>query len=248
MEFVPGGDLRIILDDFGCLDDEHARFYFCEMVMCVHTLHKLGYIHRDLKPANFLIDADGHLKLGDFGLATATDTLASRRASVALTRRAKAFSVVGTPQYMAKDVLSGDGYDASVDWWALGCILYEMILGTVPFDGDTAKEIFDLVRNFGDSLIAKTSEVEADSDGPSLSPGAREVVLKLICDTSVRLGDEHLAEIQTMTWFATIDWTRLRCMEPPFVPNLEGETDSSYFGSDPSERANADPSVDMKQQ
>jgi serine/threonine protein kinase len=141
MEYVPGGDLRIILDDFGVLDDEHARFYFCEMVMCVNTLHKLGYIHRDLKPANFLIDGHGHLKLGDFGLSKGADA-ANPRASVVVTRRLKAYSVVGTPQYMAKETLTGGGYDASVDWWALGCVAR----GTPVALGDgTARTIEDAV-------------------------------------------------------------------------------------------------------
>jgi cell cycle protein kinase DBF2 len=124
MEYVPGGDLRIILDDFGCLEDSHAKAYFCEMVMCVHTLHKLGYIHRDLKPANFLIDGDGHLKLGDFGLSKGAEgSSTSSRASVVVSRRLKAYSVVGTPQYMAKETLMGGGYDAYVVVCLFACFL-----------------------------------------------------------------------------------------------------------------------------
>jgi serine/threonine protein kinase len=244
MEYVPGGDLRIILDDFGTLEDENARFYFCEMVMCVYALHKLGYIHRDLKPANFLIDADGHLKLGDFGLSKGAE--ANPRASVVVTRRLKAYSVVGTPQYMAKETLTGGGYDASVDWWALGCMLYEMLVGEPPFDGETADEIFDQVRNFGDSFQKSIASSSGKADSP-LSPGAGQVVLRLICDTSVRLGDEQVDDIKALPWFEGVDWNNLRQAEPPFIPQLESAEDTTYFAG-ATDRAERDPdkSLDLR--
>eukprot|EP00019_Armaparvus_languidus_P002732 CAMPEP_0168597472 /NCGR_PEP_ID=MMETSP0420-20121227/10699_1 /TAXON_ID=498008 /ORGANISM="Pessonella sp." /LENGTH=1120 /DNA_ID=CAMNT_0008634359 /DNA_START=13 /DNA_END=3375 /DNA_ORIENTATION=- len=240
MEYVPGGDLRIILDDFGCLEDSHAKAYFCEMVMCVHTLHKLGYIHRDLKPANFLIDGDGHLKLGDFGLSKGAEgTTGASRASMVVSRRMKAYSVVGTPQYMAKETLMGDGYDASVDWWALGCILFEMLIGEPPFGGDTPDEIFEQVRNFGDALAASAA------DNEMMSPEAQQVVLRLICDTSVRLGDGQVREIQSLPWFVGVPWDRLRELEPPFIPQLESDTDTTYFdGAD--QRSHADPDASLQ--
>eukprot|EP01113_Clastostelium_recurvatum_P014487 TRINITY_DN1788_c3_g1_i1.p1 TRINITY_DN1788_c3_g1~~TRINITY_DN1788_c3_g1_i1.p1 ORF type:complete len:755 (+),score=211.99 TRINITY_DN1788_c3_g1_i1:160-2424(+) len=181
MEYAGGGDLKSLVDNLGRLDEDDARFYFAEMVLCVENLHSLGFIHRDLKPGNFVIDKSGHLKLIDFGLSK--DGVESRfkesiqRISVHLQaatrfnsnespvravmarsapynnsneriRRPKsvalglAYSIVGSPEYMAPEMLEGQGYDGRVDSWALGCCLYEMLVGSTPFSANTPEEIF----------------------------------------------------------------------------------------------------------
>jgi serine/threonine protein kinase len=224
MEYVPGGDLRIILDDFGVLDDEYARFYFCEMVMCVNTLHKLGYIHRDLKPANFLIDGHGHLKLGDFGLSKGADA-ANPRASVVVNRRLKAYSVVGTPQYMAKETLTGGGYDASVDWWALGCVAR----GTpVALADGTARTIEDAVALANGGALELVS-VEADQRtliarcNAGKCSGVKSCVrVALVDGRALELTPDHRVLTATRGW---VEAAQLAPSDRVVVPLLETPLD-----------------------
>ncbi|KAJ3260726.1 hypothetical protein HK104_006861 [Borealophlyctis nickersoniae] len=181
MEYVPGGDMRTLLNNSGVLREEHARFYVGEMVVAVAELHRLGYIHRDLKPENFLIDATGNLKLTDFGLsrgtlsATVVESMKvkdvdrnvfSSRAQLEkikempLTHRStaerksiyqsirkedmQAYSLVGSPDYMAPEVLvnNGKGYGLAVDYWSIGCILFECLAGYPPFTAPTTDDVW----------------------------------------------------------------------------------------------------------
>lgn len=139
------------------LSEEEARFYIAEMVLAIEMVHSLDYIHRDLKPDNVLLDKDGHIKLTDFGLCKHAEI----RASTADTRyqmkhsdnfnalknilnkkmgykrnRTLAFSTVGTPDYIAPEVFGPKGYDETVDWWSVGVILFEMLVGYPPFFSD----------------------------------------------------------------------------------------------------------------
>jgi serine/threonine protein kinase len=133
MEFIPGGDMKNLLDHVGCFSEDHVRFYSAEMLLAVEALHKLGYIHRDLKPDNFLVDKKGHLKLIDFGLSkdlaqqySSTFTLkinsinVQQRAAKTITtggrtrKNRKTFSVVGSPEYMAIEILEEVGYNHTV--------------------------------------------------------------------------------------------------------------------------------------
>lgn len=150
-EYVPGGDFRTLLNNSGVLKEEHARFYISEMFCSVDALHKLGYIHRDLKPENFLIDKTGHIKLTDFGLAAgnlnpsriesmkhkldqvkdeeliyrSTKEMRDIYKSIRKLEPRTADSIVGSPDYMAIECMRGHAYTFSVDYWSLGCILFE---------------------------------------------------------------------------------------------------------------------------
>ncbi|KAG6852561.1 hypothetical protein C0991_010933 [Blastosporella zonata] len=174
MEYVPGGDFRTLLNNSGVLKEEHARFYISEMFAAVTELHKLGYIHRDLKPENFLVDGTGHVKLTDFGLATGAlnpkriESLKVKLDKVkdhqiihrsTLERRSiyrsirnedprYADSIVGSPDYMAPEVLRGKPYTYSVDFWSLGCILFEFLAGFPPFSGGTPEETWTNLKNW----------------------------------------------------------------------------------------------------
>lgn len=177
MEYVPGGDFRTLLNKSGVLREHHARFYAAEMFVAVNELHKLGYLHRDLKPENFLVDASGHIKLTDFGLASGAlnpGRIASLRQRLdqvkdtdfvyrtPLERRSlfqasrmqhveAAKSIVGSPDYMAPEVLrakASSTYGVGADYWSLGCILYEFLCGFPPFSGRTPDETWANLKNW----------------------------------------------------------------------------------------------------
>lgn len=143
MEFLSGGDFMTLLIKKDIIPERDAKFYLAEIVLAIESLHKMNYIHRDLKPDNILIDDNGHLKLSDFGLckhmgqhyemAVPYNPAAKPEAS----RRQLAYSTVGTPDYIAPEVFSQKGYNELVDWWSVGVILFEMVIGFPPFYSDT---------------------------------------------------------------------------------------------------------------
>lgn len=149
MEFLPGGDMMTLLMKKDILPEDVTRFYIAETVLAIDSIHKLGFIHRDIKPDNLLLDARGHIKLSDFGLCTGlkrshrtefyrdlnsvdlSDPQDSRRFAQhwKRTRRDRAFSTVGTPDYIAPEVFMQTGYTHHCDYWSLGVIMYEMLMG-----------------------------------------------------------------------------------------------------------------------
>jgi serine/threonine protein kinase len=258
MEYCPGGDFRTFLVNCGPCDDAEGQFYFAEMVAAVVDLHALGYIHRDLKPGNFVIEHSGHLKLIDFGLSaegvnhhlnsswnslattmrTQKDTKALNRMSRTVKQKKEAKekrrSMVGSPNYMAPEVIAGDGYDHAVDYWSLGVILYEMLVGVGPFEGDTPEEIFGNIWHFKENLVRPTAE----NDGVDLSDQSWSMIQSLLSSRSSRLGS--LDEIKQHAFFGDLDWATLRERDPPFVPQLDNEIDTSYFEVDNVDDANID--------
>ena len=122
------------------------RFYFAETVLAVEYLHSFGIVHRDLKPDNLLITALGHIKLTDFGLSKmGLMSLATNLYEGYIDKETKQFSdkqVFGTPEYIAPEVILRQGYGKPVDWWSMGIILYEFLIGCVPFFGETPEELF----------------------------------------------------------------------------------------------------------
>ncbi|XP_020571518.1 probable serine/threonine protein kinase IRE4 [Phalaenopsis equestris] len=147
MEYLNGGDLYSLLRKVGCLDEDIVRIYIAELVLALDYLHSLGIIHRDLKPDNILIANDGHIKLTDFGMskiglinsAIHMSTTISGPApldsseSTQQGRRESQGSAVGTPDYLAPEILLGAGHDYAADWWSVGVILFELITGIPPF-------------------------------------------------------------------------------------------------------------------
>jgi serine/threonine-protein kinase RIM15 len=374
MKYCPGGDLRALLSAIGTFEEDEARLYMAEMIVSVDALHRLGYIHRDLKPDNFLIDAQGHLVLADFGLSKELyeSTRASKRISGASSaklpvssaiahvrdrslstiqspppahgkspsvllgpqdlvslnamnvesrfvrrkrrnpasdmsssfnpmthsynpsgtdpfggsslprdsdgfgtgsfipgsarnstlfdsdspmggsynpmlasfgaqpvrpviqfadlpskaqqRRLMAYSVVGSPDYMSPEVLAEHGYGAEVDWWSVGCLCFELVLGIPPFTGQSIQEVFDNIANWETRLPQILEQYQA-----YLSPTCFDLLSQLLCDPKKRLGQNGISEIKKHPFFEDLDWDRLRDEEPPFVPRLENEEDTSYF-------------------
>lgn len=252
MEFVPGGDFRTLLINTRTLRSPHARFYISEMFCAVNALHELGYTHRDLKPENFLIDAEGHIKLTDFGLAAGTvsneriESMKIRLEEVknlefpaftekSIEDRRKIYqnlrqndinyanSMVGSPDYMALEVLEGKKYDYTVDYWSLGCMLFEALIGYTPFSGSSTNETYENLRHW-----KRTLRRPFLNDGRSaISDRAWELITRLIADPINRLRSfEH---VKRMNYFHEINFDTLRQLSPPFTPQLDNETDAGYF-------------------
>ncbi|EPY51992.1 AGC/NDR protein kinase Mug27 [Schizosaccharomyces cryophilus OY26] len=213
MEYVPGGDFRTYLAMHGLLREKQIRFYLAEMFMAVNEVHKLGYTHRDLKPENFLIDKRGHLKLGDFGLSTGL-----------------ANSIVGSPEYMAPEVIYGKGYDKTVDYWSLGCIFYECAVGYPPFSGATTQETWTNLYFWKDVLQRpeKIRNGQYDKTAVRISDNAWSFILKCLTEPEMRF--QGMSEVQKHPYFSKIHWNHLRTHgRPPFVPHLSNQLDTSHF-------------------
>ena len=140
MEFMQGGDLGKLLEEKGRFESEEASFYAAEIILSLEYLHKCDIIHRDLKPENILLDDKGHCKLADFGLSE--EQIVNRQ-------KAKQFQndlqskVHGSADYIAPELLGNGAHDHKIDIWALGVLIFEMIVGIPPFNSTTVDEIFE---------------------------------------------------------------------------------------------------------
>ena len=210
-EFMQGGDMFYHLHDVQQFDNERTKFYIMEIVLALEFLHKNNMIYRDLKPENILLDDKGHIKLTDFGLSKIMEEAND-----------KAFTICGTPQYLAPEVLKKQGYTKSVDWWSLGCILYEMLTGRLPFP----------IKR-GVRLNNKIYEQQIQFP-VFINEAARDLIKNLlIVDPTQRLGNgENGSEnVKNHKFFNGINWNDAwnRKIRPPFVPKLSNETDLRYF-------------------
>jgi len=259
MEYVPGGDMRALLNTIYTMKEEPAKFYVAEMFLAMVSLHALGFIHRDLKPENYLIDERGHIKLTDFGLAKGKlskeflddlkqklddikenkfvqrSSVEKRKLYQELKREdhaARGKTLVGTPDYMAPELLTEDSYDLAVDYWAMGCIIFEMLYGYTPFTGQTIEEIFQNIRCH-EMVLERPFFPETDSEGqPSpdylhVSDEAWDLISRLIAPRDQRI--TTLKEVQEHPWFDGLDWDTLLGGNTPFIPDLETPEDTKYF-------------------
>ena len=229
MEFLQGGDLMTLLIEKDTLSEDEARFYISEIILAVEYLHKINCIHRDIKPENILINKDGHIKLSDFGLAKISENYFDvdifdynkNNNKNFKKRHMKNFSCVGTAYYVAPEVLSKKGYDKSVDWWSVGIILYEMLVGYAPFCSDEPSEIcFQVVHHKRYFNIPNNVKISKD---------AKDLLFKLIEIPEKRLGKNGSDEIKKHPFFKNINWKKIRDMTPPFIPELKNDEDFRYF-------------------
>ncbi|KAJ7977220.1 Non-specific serine/threonine protein kinase [Quillaja saponaria] len=251
MEYLPGGDMMTLLMRKDTLTEYEASFYVAETVLAIESIHKHNYIHRDIKPDNLLLDRYGHLRLSDFGLCKPLDcsTIQEGDFSVAQNvngvtqnderpaapkrtqqeqlqhwqknRRMLAYSTVGTPDYIAPEVLLKKGYGMECDWWSLGAIMYEMLVGYPPFYSDDPMSTCRKIVNWRTHL--KFPE-EA-----RLSPEAKDLISKLLCNVNQRLGTKGADEIKVHPWFNGIEWDKLYQMEAAFIPEVNDELDTQNF-------------------
>jgi serine/threonine kinase 38 len=244
MEYLPGGDLMNLLIKKDILSEEESKFYTAEMVLAIESVHNLNYIHRDLKPDNVLLGEDGHIKLTDFGLCKHAEIKASQRTKPdkytmkhsdnfnALKNmlnkrlgykrdRKLAFSTVGTPDYIAPEVFGPKGYDETVDWWSIGVILFEMLVGYPPFFSDDSTVTCQKILHWKKTLVIPPEA--------KLSDEATDLILRLVCDFEERLGRNGATEIKEHAWFADVDWKNIKSSEAPFVPEVSSPTSAENF-------------------
>ncbi|KAG5898846.1 hypothetical protein JTB14_014273, partial [Gonioctena quinquepunctata] len=228
MEYVEGGDCASLLKNIGPLPPDMARFYFAETILAVEYLHSYGIVHRDLKPDNLLITALGHIKLTDFGLSkVGLMSLATNLYEGYMDTESRKFSdkqVFGTPEYIAPEVILRQGYGKPVDWWSMGIILYEFLVGCVPFFGETPEELF--AHTVQDEIEWPTQE-----DWP-VQDEAKDLITSLLQHSPRdRLGTGGAHEIKEHVYFYGIDWNSLLRKKAEFIPQLAHDEDTSYFDS-----------------
>nr|XP_053610225.1 atypical protein kinase C isoform X5 [Plodia interpunctella] len=220
IEFVRGGDLMFHMQRQRRLPEEHARFYAAEISLALHFLHERGVIYRDLKLDNVLLDHEGHIKLTDYGMC---------KEGVRPGDTTSTFC--GTPNYIAPEILRGEEYGFSVDWWALGVLTYEMLAGRSPFDITHAHD--DPDQNTEDYLfqviLEKTIRIPR-----SLSVKAASVLKGFLNKNPVErlgCGESGFMDIVSHPFFRSIEWEMLEQKQvvPPFKPRLEGERDLANF-------------------
>ena len=209
-EFLQGGDLFFHIHSNPKFSNEKAKFYVIELVLAIEFLHKNNMLYRDLKPENILIDIDGHIKLTDFGL------------SKILSNVEKTYTICGTVQYLAPEILGGEGYNGAVDWWSLGCIMFEMLVGRFPFrfqkDGKINTDVYKRQVRYPSYIDDK----------------AKDLISKLLeIDPNKRLGsaENGWEDVKAHSYFNDVDWDKAKekKLQPPFIPKVENEEDIKYF-------------------
>ncbi|KAF4789133.1 Serine/threonine-protein kinase N2 [Turdus rufiventris] len=210
MEYTPGGDLMMRIHE-DVFSEHTAQFYTACVVLGLQFLHEKKIVYRDLKLDNLLLDAEGFVKIADFGLC---------KEGIGFGDRTNTFC--GTPEFLAPEVLTDISYTRAVDWWGLGVLIYEMLVGESPFPGDDEEEVFDSIVN---------DEVRYPR---FLSTEALSIIRKLLRKCPERrlgAGEKDAEEIKIQPFFKGIDWDALfaRRLKPPFVPTLRDPTDISNF-------------------
>ena len=210
-EFMQGGELFFHLHKEGKFNSEKTKFYTIEILLALEDIHNDNMIYRDLKPENILFDKFGHIKLTDFGLSKILDK-----------KNMKAYTICGTPEYLAPEILSNKGYDNSVDFFSLGCLIYEMLSGKSPFK----------IPNNG---IIKMENYLKIPDMPDyFSESEKDIITKLLnSKPKLRLGygENGIQNIKNHSYFNNVNWVdyRKKKVNPPFIPSIKNDFDLTNF-------------------
>ncbi|KAL0979555.1 hypothetical protein UPYG_G00186500 [Umbra pygmaea] len=213
MEYSPGGDLMIHIHN-NVFSDIQTRFYSACVLLGLEFLHQNKIVYRDLKLDNLLMDADGFVKITDFGLC---------KEGMGHGDRTSTFC--GTPEFLAPEVLTDDNYTRAVDWWGMGVLIFEMLVGESPFPGEDEEEVFDSIVN---------NDVQYP-DG--LTPDSISIIQKLLKrnpEKRLGAGEGDANELKKEKFFKTIEWNALLAKEvkPPFLPKIKESVDVSNFDSE----------------
>jgi serine/threonine protein kinase len=225
MDFVNGGDLYSAIAKWE-ITEKQGQLWIAELVLAIEYLHSRDLAHRDVKPENTLLDIKGHLRLADFGFAKVVRTYL--------------WTVCGTRQYMAPEMIQGNGHGCGVDWWALGVLTYFVFSGSLPFTGDTTREIHEKI------LSCKYEPLS------HLTPGGKSLIGGLLQNRSQRLGCMHEGAegIKTHEWFSGVDFNKVlhRRVPSSVAPAVSSAEDTSNFDEYPESAGRDLPALSAEEQ
>lgn len=238
LDYCPGGEVFSYLRRARRFNEATSQFYAAEIVLILQYLHEQeGVAYRDLKPENILIDAEGHLKLVDFGFAKKIDNRTrnvARRMICADMATGETYTLCGTPEYLAPEVIRNTGHGLAVDWWAFGILIYEFLVGQPPFWDQNPMKIYEQI-------------VEGKVRYPSaMSKDGRDIIAGLCTvDVTKRLGNVKggAQTVKDHPWFKDINWDDLyhRKMQGPIVPHVRAPDDTRNFDEYDAEPQQKDP-------
>lgn len=208
-EFINGGEFLTLLKQNKRLSTAATQFYAAQIAVTLKYIHSRGIVYRDLKPENMLVDRKGYLKLIDFGLSK---EIKSKDSFTETT-----MTICGTPHYIAPEILKNKGYSYEVDWWSFGVVLYETLIGIMPFEGKNASELFY-------NIAHEKVRFPADFD-----ENAKTLIAGLLRkDPKKRYSAKKVLKHK---FFAGVDFQALleRKLECPYFPSVKGRSDTSNF-------------------
>lgn len=222
LELLQGGELFTQLRSRGQLDELGAKFYAAQVLLAFAHIHSKNIAYRDLKPENLVLDATGYLKVVDFGLAKEVD--------------GKTWTLCGTPDYLAPEIILNEGHDKAVDYWALGVLVYEIVSGAPPFYAPDPMEIYEKILSSKISMPNRFSR--------NLSDLVRKLC-KVYQNKRLGNGKGGIVAIQKHKWFGTFDFKGLinRELQAPIKPNIKHPLDTSNFDDCPDD----DPNLNVNQ-